>query len=122
MTIEDLNNIPIKFANGATVFVRDVGQVRDAWAVQQISFTKTANSGRASWRPPLPIKASADVPIGPICLSGVGKLFRDDRRVVGQRRREQPKKEQHDREVHQELQERKAHDVARLQPEDTKER
>jgi multidrug efflux pump subunit AcrB len=34
-TIEDLNNIPIKFVNGATVFVRDVGQVRDAWAVQQ---------------------------------------------------------------------------------------
>src|SRR5882724_9036084 len=34
-TIEDLNNIPIRFANGATVFVRDVGQVRDAWAVQQ---------------------------------------------------------------------------------------
>ena len=46
------------------------------------------------------------------------KLLRDDRRVVGQRRREHPKKEQHDREVHQELQERKAHDVARLQPED----
>ena len=34
-TIEDLNNIPIKFANGATVFVKDVGQVRDAYAVQQ---------------------------------------------------------------------------------------
>src|SRR3984957_2075709 len=34
-TIEELNNIPIKFVNGATVFVRDVGQVRDAWAVQQ---------------------------------------------------------------------------------------
>jgi multidrug efflux pump subunit AcrB len=34
-TIEDLNKIPIKFVNGATVFVRDVGQVRDAWAVQQ---------------------------------------------------------------------------------------
>src|SRR3984885_4714104 len=34
-TIEDLNNIPIKFANGATVLVSDVGQVRDAWAVQQ---------------------------------------------------------------------------------------
>src|SRR3982075_513765 len=34
-TIDDLNNIPIKFANEATVFVRDVGQVRDAWAVQQ---------------------------------------------------------------------------------------
>ena len=34
-TIKDLNDIPIKFVNGATVFVRDVGQVRDAWAVQQ---------------------------------------------------------------------------------------
>src|SRR6266852_4453743 len=34
-TIEDLNNIPIKFADGATVFVRDVGQIRDASAVQQ---------------------------------------------------------------------------------------
>jgi multidrug efflux pump subunit AcrB len=34
-TIEALNNIPIKFADGATVFVRDVGQVRDASAVQQ---------------------------------------------------------------------------------------
>lgn len=30
-----LNNTPIKFADGATVFVTDVGQVRDAWAVQQ---------------------------------------------------------------------------------------
>jgi multidrug efflux pump subunit AcrB len=34
-SIEDLNNIPVKFTNGATVFIRDVGQVRDAWAVQQ---------------------------------------------------------------------------------------
>src|ERR1700726_3244665 len=34
-TIEDLNNIPIKFVNGATEFVRDVGQVHDGWAVQQ---------------------------------------------------------------------------------------
>jgi multidrug efflux pump subunit AcrB len=34
-TIEALNNIPVKFVNGATVFVRDVGQVRDASAVQQ---------------------------------------------------------------------------------------
>ena len=34
-TIADLNNIPIKFANGATVFVKDIGQVRDAYAVQQ---------------------------------------------------------------------------------------
>jgi multidrug efflux pump subunit AcrB len=34
-TIEDLNNIPIKVDSGATVFVKDIGQVRDAWAVQQ---------------------------------------------------------------------------------------
>ena len=34
-TIEALNNIPVKFVNGATVFVRDIGQVRDASAVQQ---------------------------------------------------------------------------------------
>src|SRR5580692_4472484 len=34
-TIADLNNIPVKFANGATVFVKDIGQVRDAYAVQQ---------------------------------------------------------------------------------------
>ncbi len=34
-TIDDLNNIPIKFVNGATVFVKDVAQVRDGAAVQQ---------------------------------------------------------------------------------------
>src|SRR5260221_3583952 len=34
-TIDDLNNIPVKFANGATVFVRDVGYVRDGSLVQQ---------------------------------------------------------------------------------------
>jgi multidrug efflux pump subunit AcrB len=34
-TIEALNNIPVKFANGATVFLKDIGQVRDASAVQQ---------------------------------------------------------------------------------------
>jgi Cu/Ag efflux pump CusA len=34
-TIDDLNNIPVKFANGATVFVKDVAQVRDGSAVQQ---------------------------------------------------------------------------------------
>jgi multidrug efflux pump subunit AcrB len=33
--ISDLNNIPIKVVNGATVFVKDVGQVRDGSAVQQ---------------------------------------------------------------------------------------
>ena len=34
-TIGELNTIPIKYQNGATVFVKDVGQVRDAFAVQQ---------------------------------------------------------------------------------------
>jgi multidrug efflux pump subunit AcrB len=34
-SIDDLNNIPIRFANGATVFVKDVGQVHDGNAVQQ---------------------------------------------------------------------------------------
>src|SRR5256886_186912 len=34
-TIADLNNIPIKYTNGPTVFLRDVGQVHDGWAVQQ---------------------------------------------------------------------------------------
>jgi multidrug efflux pump subunit AcrB len=43
-TIEDLNNIPVKFANGATVFVKDVGQVHDGNAVQQ-------NIVRADGRP-----------------------------------------------------------------------
>ncbi len=33
-TIDDLNNIPIKYVNGATVFVKDVGQVHDGWMVQ----------------------------------------------------------------------------------------
>lgn len=34
-SIEALNNIPIKYQDGATVFMRDVGQVRDGSAVQQ---------------------------------------------------------------------------------------
>src|SRR5271165_5750323 len=34
-TIDDLNNTPVKFVNGATVFIKDVGQVHDGWAVQQ---------------------------------------------------------------------------------------
>src|SRR5436309_9038639 len=34
-TIDDLNNIPIRVTNGATVFVKDVGQVRDGSLVQQ---------------------------------------------------------------------------------------
>src|SRR5580693_9090415 len=34
-SIADLNNIPIKVVNGATVFVKDVGQIHDGWLVQQ---------------------------------------------------------------------------------------
>jgi multidrug efflux pump subunit AcrB len=34
-TIADLNDIPIRYTNGPTVFLKDVGQVHDGWAVQQ---------------------------------------------------------------------------------------
>src|ERR1700676_3880667 len=34
-TIAELNYIPIKYTNGQTVFLKDVGQVHDGWAVQQ---------------------------------------------------------------------------------------
>src|ERR1700741_2515361 len=34
-TIDDLNDIPVKFAGGATVLLKDVAQVRDGSAVQQ---------------------------------------------------------------------------------------
>ncbi len=34
-TIEDLNKIPVKFVNGATIFLKDVAQVRDGAQVQQ---------------------------------------------------------------------------------------
>jgi multidrug efflux pump subunit AcrB len=44
-TIDELNAIPIKVVNGATVFVRDVGQVHDGWAVQQ---NVVRNDGRRS--------------------------------------------------------------------------
>ncbi len=35
VVLDDLNNIPVKFANGATVFLRDIGYVRDGNLVQQ---------------------------------------------------------------------------------------
>ena len=34
VALDDLNNIPVKFANGATVFLKDVGYVRDGNLVQ----------------------------------------------------------------------------------------
>src|SRR6201987_1266089 len=35
VNITDLNDIPIKYVNGQTIFLKDVGQVHDGWAVQQ---------------------------------------------------------------------------------------
>jgi multidrug efflux pump subunit AcrB len=45
VSITDLNDIPIKYVNGQTVFLRDVGQVHDGWAVQQ---NIVRNDGRRS--------------------------------------------------------------------------
>ncbi len=44
-SIGDLNDIPIKYINGQTVFLKDVGQVHDGWAVQQ---NIVRNDGRRS--------------------------------------------------------------------------
>ena len=35
LSIDDLNNLPVKYVNGQTVFVKDVGQVHDGNATQQ---------------------------------------------------------------------------------------
>ena len=45
LSIADLNDIPIKYVNGQTVFLKDVGQVHDGWAVQQ---NIVRNDGRRS--------------------------------------------------------------------------
>src|ERR1700757_1252978 len=45
VSVADLNDIPIKYVNGQTVFLRDVGQVHDGWAVQQ---NIVRNDGRRS--------------------------------------------------------------------------
>ena len=45
VSIADLNDIPIKYVNGQTVFLKDVGQVHDGWAVQQ---NIVRNEGRRS--------------------------------------------------------------------------
>src|ERR1700751_4905594 len=44
-SIADLNNIPVKYVNGQTVFLQGVGQVHDGWAVQQ---NIVRNEGRRS--------------------------------------------------------------------------
>src|SRR5690348_17159948 len=45
LSIADLNDIPIKYVSGQTVFLKDVGQVHDGWAVQQ---NIVRNEGRRS--------------------------------------------------------------------------
>jgi multidrug efflux pump subunit AcrB len=45
VSIKDLNDIPIKYVKGQTVFLKDVGQVHDGWAVQQ---NVVRNDGRRS--------------------------------------------------------------------------
>src|ERR1700720_701050 len=45
VSITDLNDIPIKYVNGQTVSLKDVGQVHDGWAVQQ---NVVRNDGRRS--------------------------------------------------------------------------
>src|ERR1700757_4293269 len=45
LSIDDLSNIPIKYTNGPTVFLKGVGQVHDGWAVQQ---NIVRNDGRRS--------------------------------------------------------------------------
>ena len=49
-TIEELNNIPIKFTNGVTVFIKDVGQVRDGSAVQQNIVRENGQRGSPAQR------------------------------------------------------------------------
>src|ERR1700741_2248395 len=45
VSVTDLNDIPIKYVNGQTVFLKDIGQVHDVWPVQQ---KIVRNDGRRS--------------------------------------------------------------------------
>jgi multidrug efflux pump subunit AcrB len=45
LSVADLNSIPVKYVNGQTVFLKDVGQVHDGWAVKQ---NIVRNDGRRS--------------------------------------------------------------------------
>jgi multidrug efflux pump subunit AcrB len=42
-TVEALNDIPVAYQNGATVFLRDIGHVRDGNLVRRTSSGQTAN-------------------------------------------------------------------------------
>ena len=60
-SIEDLNNIPIKFVNGATVFVKDVGQVlmdglfSKTWCTPKAANRCCSTSSRTAMPRPLPL-------------------------------------------------------------------
>ena len=41
-TIDELNNIPVKYANGATVYVKDLGYVRDGSRCSRTSCARMA--------------------------------------------------------------------------------
>src|ERR1700747_374123 len=45
VSLADLNNIPIKYINGQTIFIKDVGQGHDGWGVEQ---NIVHNDGRRS--------------------------------------------------------------------------
>src|SRR5580704_37681 len=60
-TIDDLNNIPVKYANGATVYVKDLGYVRDGSTVEVVREVKEAlKVARASAPPGMEIKELFD--------------------------------------------------------------
>src|ERR1700751_4890481 len=48
VSITDLNDIPIKYVNGQTVFLKDIGQVHDGWAVRQKIVRKVLAVARAA--------------------------------------------------------------------------
>ncbi|PWU02994.1 MAG: RND transporter [Terriglobia bacterium] len=45
LLLDELNNLPIKTVNGATVYIKDVAQVRDGFAVQNNIVRKDGNRG-----------------------------------------------------------------------------
>ena len=50
LIVDALNDLPIKTVNGATVYIKDVAQVRDGAAVQTNIVRQDGNRGRAAYR------------------------------------------------------------------------
>src|SRR6201998_3195124 len=72
-SIDDLNDIPIKVVNGATIFVKDVGQVHDGWLVQQ---NVVRQHGRRSVLVRIGKKGNASTPAGVNAVHGALKTAR----------------------------------------------